>query len=62
MKYNMILFIYVDNKILSCPYKKAYEGEIKSLGVRSDEQRHYFGLRDKGEVGDFCGIIMDKTR
>jgi hypothetical protein len=42
------------------PDSDAIEREIKGLGIRDDEQRHSFELRDEGEVGDFLGIRITK--
>ena len=56
MKYNMICLVYLDDDIFDGNNKKAFESEIKSLGVSSDEHRHKFRLRDDGEDGSFIGI------
>ena len=56
MKANIICLVYVDDEILDANNKKAFEYEIKSLGVSSNEHRHKFGLRYEGEVGGFNGI------
>ena len=61
MKHNMICVVYVDDTIIAGPDSKEIEKFITSLGVTTDEQRHTFGLRDEGEVGDFLGIRITKT-
>ena len=58
LKSKMICLVYVDGEILDGNDKKAFESEIKILGVSSDEHRHKFGLRDEGEVGGFNGNII----
>jgi hypothetical protein len=34
--------------------------EINSLGVRKDENKNYFQLRDEGEEGDFLGTRISE--
>ena len=60
MKADLFCLVYVDDTILAGPNKSAIEDEIKGLGVSTSEQRHEFGLRDEGEVGDFLGIRIEK--
>ena len=60
LKKNMICVVYVDDTIIAGPSKSDIEDEIKSLGVRAEDQTHSFELRDEGEVGDFLGIRIAK--
>ena len=60
MKKDMICVVYVDDTIICRPDSGAIEADILGLGVSKFEQRHKFELRDKGEVGDFFGIRIDK--
>ena len=59
MKKNMICVAYVGDTIIGND-GDAIESEIHGLGVSKDEQHHKFELRDKGEVGDFLGIMIEK--
>ena len=61
LKDKMICVVYVDDTIIAGPDSVKIEELISSLGVRKDEQRHTFALRDEGEVGDFLGIRIEKT-
>ena len=60
LKDQMICVVYVDDTIIAGPDGAKIEELITSLGVRKDEQRHTFVLRDEGEVGDFLGIRIEK--
>ena len=62
MKRDMICVVYVDDTIFAGPDTKAIEEVIAGLGVQNDEQRHTFELRDEGEVGDFLGIRIEKSK
>ena len=57
----MLCVIYVDDTILAGLDDVALEEVTKSLGIAEEEQHHTFELRDKGEVGDFLGIRIEKT-
>ena len=61
MNKDMIYVVYVDDTIITGPDSVAIDKEIAGLGVSKDEQCHKFELRDKGEVGDFLGIRIEKA-
>ena len=52
--------IYVDDTIIAGPDASKIDQLISDLGVKNNEQRHTFELRDEGEVGDFLGIRIEK--
>jgi len=62
MKKYMICVVYVDDTILAGPDAAEIEKVITSLGVRDKEKRYKFELRDKGAVGDFLGIRIERTK
>ena len=57
MKKYMIYVVYVNDTILAGPDADEIEKVITSLGVRDEETRYKFELRDKGAVGDFLGFV-----
>ena len=61
MKKDMICVVYVDDTILAGPDAAELEKVITSLGVRDEEKRYKFELRDEGAVGDFLGILIEQT-
>ena len=62
MKKDMICVVYVDDTILAGPDAAEIEKVITSLGVRDEEKRYKFELRDEGAVGDFLGIRIERTK
>lgn len=60
MKHNMRVVVYVDDTIMAGPDADKIEELIKDLGVADNEEHETFMLRDKGSVGDFLGIRIEK--
>lgn len=60
MKAGCICVIYVDDTTFDGHDADKLADEITSLGIGSDENQHYFQLRDEGEVDDFLGIRIQK--
>jgi len=60
LKKGIMCVCYVDDTIFAGADGQVLEEEIKSLGVRDDEHRHQFELRNEGEVGAFLGIQIAK--
>ena len=60
MKGNMICLVYVDDKILSGTSLDKINEDIRGLGIKGENQVHSFQLKDKGQVGDFLDIRMEK--
>jgi hypothetical protein len=52
----------VDDTIFDGPDALLLERDIKSIGVKEDQCDHSFQLRDKGEVGDFFRIRIEKQK
>ena len=57
----MICVMFVDNTIFAGSDSNTIEEFITRLGVRNENQRHTFELRDEGEVGDFLEMSIDKS-
>ena len=53
--------IHADDTIIAGLDSDDIEHERKLLGITNDTYSHTFQLRDKGEVGNFLGIIIKKT-
>ena len=56
----MICVVYVDDTIICAPGGDEIEAHIHDLGVSKDEKRCKLELIDKGKVGDFLGILIEK--
>jgi len=60
MKKGIICVVYVDDTIFAGASADELEQEITALGIRKEEQRHSFALRNEGEVGAFLGVQVEK--
>ena len=62
MRREMISVVCVDDTIFAGPDTNDIEEVIAGLGVQNDEQRHTFKLRDEGEIVDFSGTRIEKSK
>ena len=54
--------VYVDDTIIARPNAKSIEEDIKGIGIIHDKTCHLFELCDKGEVGYFIGIRIERQK